>query len=291
MKKVALFYTAWTDSTEKFLKEAQKENVSLTPIHYSQLVCQGEPGKWEISFQNKPLEEFGLFFFRNVGDKNELLPLLLEYAQKKKIPIIDEYLLGLGGAMRKKKSTEAGVLLAHNVPYPKTIFTSGQEELKRIVRSLPKPVIIKSTGGRHGKATFLIKKNSQLERVLLGRGGVSFLVQQYIPNDGDYRIFLIGYRAVAGFKRQPKEEKLILDRSQGKSEPLEKIPAPIKRTAEKAAKVLGVEIAGIDMVVNQQTKKPVIIEVNQAPEFYVMERRTGVNIARKIIQYLKKKCR
>ena len=151
---------------------------------------------------------------------------------------------------------------------------------------MKKPLIIKNTGGRHGVGTFWIRNEDDLDKALLGRRAANFLIQEYIPNDGDYRLFLVGYQLVAGFKRQPKVEKLILNRSQGVSEALKQIPPAVRGEAEKAARALGVEIAGIDLVIDQRTGKPVVIEVNQAPEFRVMEKRTGVDIAQAIVRYL-----
>jgi len=290
MIKVAFFYTAWTDSGERFLQASAQEKISLVPIHYSQLGMEAKVGEWEITFEGRPLSEFDLFYFRNVGDQNEALPLLLEYSQKHHIPIVDDYLLKVGGAFRKKKSCEAMMLLGDGVSYPKSFFTADRELLKRVVSEWEKPLIVKSTGGRHGTSTFLIKEMADLERILFGRSAVDFLVQEYIPNDGDYRLFLIGYEVVAGFKREEKEDKLILNRSVGTSKSLAEIPKLIADEAKKAAKILGVEITGIDCVIDKMTGNPVIIEVNQAPEFYVMEKRTGVDIAGKIISYLRSKC-
>jgi len=287
--KIAFFYTAWTDSGERLVKAAEKLGVDLIPIHYSALRVEAIKGEWEIYFQEKPMSEFNLFYFRSVGDKNEHLPLLLEYAKKHKIPIVDEYLNRLGGAFRKRKSCEAVVLLGAGVSYPKSTFVADRESLKKVIENENKPLIMKATAGRHGKGTFLIEDNFLLGKVLQGRTSLNFLVQDYIPNDGDFRLFLIGYKIIAGFKRQVKEKKLILNRSVGKSEVLDKIPEKVRVEAEKAAKILGVEIAGIDLVIDKRNNEPVVIEVNQAPEFYVMERRTGISIASLIVKYLKNK--
>jgi ribosomal protein S6--L-glutamate ligase len=131
-----------------------------------------------------------------------------------------------------------------------------------------------------------------LERTIKGRiERTSFLLQEYIPNDGDYRIFLLGYRVLGAFKRQKKEEKLTLNRSQGPSEVLVEIPEAVVDLAQKAARALKVEICAADMVIDERTGEPVIIEVNEAPQFHVLEKRTGINVAQKIVEYLVKKAR
>jgi ribosomal protein S6--L-glutamate ligase len=287
--KIAYFNTAWTESGDKFLQSAEKKGVEVVPIHYSQIEFEAKAGSWEMYYNENPLSQFDIFYFRNVGDKNEALPLLLEYGKEKNIPIVDDYLSRLGGAMRKKKSSEAAFLLKDGVDYAKTFYAGSTVRLREVIKRWQKPVVVKATDGRHGTSTFLIKKDVDLDRALLGREGSQFLIQEYLPNDGDYRLFLVGYKLIAGFKRQKKEDKLILNRSLGPSVLLEKIPEDVKVLAEKATRIIGVEVAGIDAVIDERTKKPAIIEVNQSPEFYTMEKRTGIDIAGEIIDYLIKK--
>jgi len=284
--KAALFYTAWTDSIGKIVAGGVKAGVAIDPFHYSQIVWRWNRDQWQATVPTGDLADYGIFYCRSVGDKNEILPLLLEYGRRREIRVADDYLRRLGGAIRKRKSMEAAVLLTAGISYPESIFAPGRTEMARIVGGMPKPVVVKKTGGRHGLGTFLVKENKDLEKVFLGRRRADFLIQKYIPNDGDYRLFLIGYQVVAGFKRQIKEEKLILNQSQGSSVALAKIPEPIRREAEKAARVLGVEIAGVDLVVNKHTGQPVVIEVNQAPEFRIMEKRSGLDIGQLIAEYL-----
>ncbi len=76
------------------------------------------------------------------------------------------------------------------------------------------------------------------------------------------------------------------NRSLGASFGLTKIPPKIANLATRAAKALKIEICAVDLVIDQRTGKPVIIEANEAPEFWVMEKRTGINISEKILDYL-----
>ncbi len=284
--KIALFYTSWTEGVADIVSASRQRGVTLDAWHYQQLTWRWRRNQWQVTTPKGSLAKYQLFYFRTVGDQNESLPLLLEYSQRHQIKIVDEYLRRLGGAMRKRKSSEAAVLLSAGINYPRTVFSPDWQQLGRLLAKWPKPVVLKKTGGRHGSGTFLIRNHQDFERALLGRRRANFLLQEYIPNDGDYRLFLIGYQVVAGFKRQPKENKLVLNRSQGSSQPLTTIPAAIRQLAETAARTLAVEISGIDLVVNQKTGQPVIIEVNQAPEFRIMKRRSQQDIGGLIVDYL-----
>ncbi|MBU3957353.1 ATP-grasp domain-containing protein [Patescibacteria group bacterium] len=290
--KIALFYRVWFDTGEKFLAAAKKKGVDLVPIQYNDLVLRQKGANFDIFYQERPLSEFDLFFFRAVGEATEWANLLLLYAQKKKIAVVDDYLAAFGPKRRLKSIS--GVFLAKNgISYPRTSFAANKEVLLAEAEKFKYPFVLKiSKGGRRGAGTLLIKDKEVLARAIKGRiEKTGFLLQEYIPNDGDYRLMVIGYQVLGGFKRQKKEERLVLSRSLGPSEALKTIPQAVKEEAEKACQALKVEIASVDMVIDKRNGKPVIIEVNEAPQFDVFEKRTGIDVAEKIVDYLIKKAK
>jgi hypothetical protein len=288
--KIALFYRLWTNSGEKFLAAARGHGIGLIPIQYGQLTLRQKKSGLEIYFEDKPLSEFKLFYLRSVGSDIEWANLLMLYAKAKNIPVVDEYLVKWGPERRLKSI--AGVILGQEgIAYPKTSLVTEVDRLKRELTNYQYPLILKvSRGGRHGVGTFLVNNQSEVERVVRGRiSKTGFLIQEYIPNDGDYRLVLVGYKALGAFKRQEKEKGLTLNRSAGPSQTVKKLPEMVKVEAEKATGALRVEIASVDMVINQKTNRPVIIEVNEAPEFDVFEKRTGIDVANAVVDYLKQK--
>lgn len=288
--KIGLFYRVWFDSGERFLAVARKQGAELVPICYQDLVLEQTESGIEVTHQGRPLTDLRLFYFRAVGGATEWAHILVEYAQAKNIPFVDEY-LGVWGPGRRAKGISGVILAQGGVNYPVSTLVSDRQTLFKAAEQFKYPFVLKvSSGGRHGMGTLLIEDKSTLDRAVKGRiERGSYLVQEYIPNDGDYRIFLIGYKAVAGFKRQAKAAKLILNESAGPSQVLDQIPAAIKELAEKAARALKVEICAVDCVVDQRTGKPVIIEVNEAPQFRAMEKRTKMDIAGEVVAYLIKK--
>ncbi|MFC1790470.1 RimK family alpha-L-glutamate ligase [Patescibacteria group bacterium] len=288
--RIALFYRVWFDSGEELLEAGKKLGIELVPICYQDLIMRQAGKDFEVVYQNKSLSTFDLFYFRAVGTAVEWVSLLILYAQKRKIPFVDDY-LGVWGPDRRAKSIAGVILDQKGISYPRTSLVTDKESLLAEVENFGFPFILKvSTGGRQGRGTLLIEDQMTLERAVKGRiEKSSYLLQEYIPNNGDFRLFLLGYQILGAFKRQEKEEKLLLTRSVGESTVLKTVPLKIKNLAERAAQALKVEIASIDLVIDEKTGKPVIIEVNEAPQWRVFARRTEINVAEEIVKYLASK--
>ncbi len=288
--KIALFHRVWFDSGERFLEAGKQKGVKIVPISYQDLVMAQKGAVVEITYLGESLTDFDLFYFRAIGGATEWAHILVEYAKAHAIPFVDEY-LGVWGPGRRAKGISGLLLAQAGVACPHSILVSDRETLFKASEQFTYPFVLKvSAGGRHGMGTLLIDSRETLARAVKGRiEKGSYLLQEYIPNDGDYRVFLIGYQVLAGFKRQAKEGKMVLNRSVGVSEPLKTVPEPIDVLCRQAAQALKVEICAIDCVVDRRTGQPVIIEVNEAPEFRVMEKRTKLNVAGEIVSYLMEK--
>jgi glutathione synthase/RimK-type ligase-like ATP-grasp enzyme len=285
--KIAYFYRVDRWGTgDRFVEEAKGLGVELELIKYKELSVKQDNGNWQIYVKGRTLDMFDIFYFRAVGSELEWSKLLALYANKESIPVVDEY-LATHGALRRFKAV-AGVMMEQaGVSYPKTVFVERRDELVEELKNWELPVVIKvSQGGRHGMGTFWIRDEMDVEEV---RGERGFLIQPYIPNDGDYRLFVVGYKTLGGFKRMPKEEKVVMNKSVGKSVGLERVPDDVAAEAEKACRALGVEVAGVDLVKDSKTGKVYIVEVNEAPQYKVFEKRTGKNAVKAVVEYLIKK--
>ncbi len=295
MRIAYLHRLTFDESEQRFVDEAKALGIELVLIKYRQL--RMEDGK--ILFGEMDMKDFDGWFFRSVGSELEWSKLLQLYARKHKVPVVDEYLLS-EGPLRRFKSVMTWQLQETGVKYPESSYIETWSDLENFLKKAKFPLIVKlSQGGRHGMGTFWIREFGDLnklkdilearkakakergERTPLIRG---FLVQEYIENDGDYRVMTVGYKCIGGFKRQVKEEKLILNKSQGNSVAIE-IPETVARTAEAAARALQVEVAGTDLVISKKTGEVFIIEVNEAPQFKVFEKRTKINAPRMILEY------
>lgn len=121
-KKIVVFYTAWTEGVKRIVEAGGKREAEIWPVHYGQLSLKAKKKGILIEASGRDLKEAGLFYFRSIGDKNEWLPILLEFAEERGILVVDEYLTRVGGAMRKRKGMEAYLLKKAGVEYADSFF-------------------------------------------------------------------------------------------------------------------------------------------------------------------------
>lgn len=295
--KIAVFYRIDFEETRTRMdEEAAKLGLELAWIRYRELKVVGT----DIFWGEMNIKDFDGWYFRAVGNELEWSKLLQFYARKHSIPVVDDYLLS-EGPLRRFKSVMSWQLLDAGIKYPKSSFVESISDLENELKNWEFPLIVKmSKGGRHGMGTFFLREFGDfkdLEEKLVskvetteaeGRKGIGlrgFLIQEYIANDGDFRVMTVGYKCIGGFKRMPKVEKLVLNQSEGSSVGLSEVPVNVAKVAEEAARVLGVEIAGTDLVISNKTGEVYLIEVNEAPQFKVFEKRTKINAPRKILEY------
>jgi ribosomal protein S6--L-glutamate ligase len=291
--KIAYFYRVDKWGTgERFFKEARDLGVELEKIKYKDLSLRQKKDSWDIYYKKKKLSEFDLFYFRAVGSELEWSKLLALYAKKEEILVVDEYLM-TEGPLRRFKGVSGVMMEEAKVSYPETVFVESQEDLIEELKGWKLPVVVKlSQGGRHGMGTFWIRNDEDTQEMFEkaidkdGKKIRGYLIQPYVPNDGDYRLFVVGYKTLGGFKRKPKEEKVVMNKSIGKSVGLSDVPEDVSLEAEKACRALGVEVAGVDLVKDLKTGKVYIIEVNEAPQYKVFEKRTGKNAVKTVVEYL-----
>ncbi len=175
------------------------------------------------------------------------------------------------------------------LPFPKSAVIFSENSVDSIVNEFNFPVILKTSQGHRGEGVNKIDNAEDLKKIVevITAKAKSCVVREFIPNDGDVRIFCVGYKAIGAMKRTPKEGEFRSNISQGGSGAvfdLESNPK-IRDLAEKAAKVMQTEIAGVDIILNNVTGEPYILEVNPGPQLDGLETYTKVNAAGEIIKY------
>ena len=174
---------------------------------------------------------------------------------------------------------------------PKTAFASAPRNIDNVLEQVGgAPVVIKLLEGTQGIGVILAETHKSAKSVIESFLALkaNILVQEFIKEAGgaDIRAFIVDGKIVGAMKRQgaPGEFRSNLHRG-GKANVIE-LTKEERETAIKAAKKLGLAIAGVDML--QSSRGPLVMEVNSSPGLEGIEGATGVDIAGKIIEYVER---
>jgi ribosomal protein S6--L-glutamate ligase len=181
--------------------------------------------------------------------------------------------------------TEAGLLV------PPTVLTRSRRGLELAVRAVKGlPVILKVLQGTQGVGVMLLHTPIALGSVLDTLRGLDqdVIIQQFLAEAAgrDYRAFVVGDRVVAAMMRTAPEGEFRSNIHRGGEGRLVKLSKDFEKAAVRAAQVLGLEIAGVDLM--DSASGPMILEVNSSPGFEGIERATGLNIAGTIVRHIKR---
>jgi len=249
------------------------------------------------------LGEASVFYFRAVGRATSMAQSLVDYAVKHDIKVADAYLLD--GVTRRYKDSMAKTLLDADVAHPQTVATNRLMHVDDVIEQndIGYPCVLKfSKGGRRGLGTFFLSSKDSLESVsnelrrryeadekgFANMGDWPWVVQEYIPNGGDYRAIVVGGECV-GIVKRGKKDGLVLSSSDHGARRYKRgrWPRDVGRLAVHASNAMKVDIAGVDIVRHDVTGRLYIIEVNECPAFNVFERRTKINVAERIVSWLR----
>lgn len=180
------------------------------------------------------------------------------------------------------------LLARYGVGIPKTVFARETADLDDVIEQAGGvPLIIKVARGTHGNGVVLAetKKAAQAVMQAFYVEGVSFLVQEYIKESAgtDIRAFVVGGKVVASMQRQSLDDDFRSNLHQGGEGVPVKLTEDERKTAQRAAKAMGLPVCGVDMM--RSDHGPLVLEVNASPGFGI-ETVTGRNVAGKIVEYV-----
>ena len=183
------------------------------------------------------------------------------------------------------------LLSRKGIGMPITGFASKPDDVKDLLNMVGgSPVVIKLLEGTQGIGVVLAETRKAAESVIEAFMGLKahIMVQEYIKEAGgaDIRCFVIGDRVIAAMKRQAQEGEFRSNLHRGGSASLVRISPEERKTAVAAAKAMGLNVAGVDLL--RSSRGPLVMEVNSSPGLEGIELATGKDIAGMIIQFIEK---
>ena len=196
---------------------------------------------------------------------------------------------------RSRDKLRASQLLARKgIGLPVTGFANAPgdtEDLLELVGGAP--VVIKLLEGTQGVGVVLAETKKAAESVIEAFRGLkaNFMVQEFIKEAGgaDIRCFVIGDKVVASMIRQGKEGEFRSNLHRGGTAKVVKITPQERLTAVRSARVMGLNVAGVDLL--RSAHGPVVMEVNSSPGLEGIETATGKDVAGMIIEFVERNAR
>jgi RimK family alpha-L-glutamate ligase len=271
------------------------------------------------------ISDYDVLFFRTTGKHWEEVDLIVNQITKNKstiskIPIIIDPIVLSGKPSMACKAHQMLALKSAGIDVPKTVYGSlwylfekmrqsqsvflgPHSNAKRVDAVVQKntfasdfnfPIIIKGSGGDRGTRVFKADNVEEMEKLVRDlrktetEEGKRYMLQEFIPNDGDYRVLVLGKKVLGVMKRSSQSlEEFKNNYSAGGKVEVATLPQNILDLAVKAAEVCGLAIAGVDVAFRDfDINKPVIWEVNKGPQFKGFMQATGINVPEEIVKYL-----
>lgn len=183
------------------------------------------------------------------------------------------------------------ILARAGVGLPATGFANSTRNTKDLIQIVGgPPLVVKVLEGTQGKGIVLAETQKAAETIIdaFRQLNANFLVQSFVKEAGgsDIRCFVIGEKVVAAMKRTAMQGEFRSNLHRGGSAELVKLSPGERATAVKAARKMGLNVAGVDIL--RSNNGPVVMEVNSSPGLEGIETITNKDVANMIIQFIEK---
>ncbi len=197
--------------------------------------------------------------------------------------------VAIGRSRDKLRSLQ--LLTRRGIGLPVTAYTNDPKQAEDVIDLVGgPPVVIKLIEGTQGIGVVLGETMQSAKSVIEAFQGakVNILVQEFVKEAGgmDIRALVIGERVVAAMKRQGPLGDFRSNLHRGGSAEAVKITPAERACAVKAARTLGLNVCGVDML--RSSRGPLVMEVNSSPGIEGLERASGVDVASLMIGFLER---
>src|SRR5205085_7363571 len=183
------------------------------------------------------------------------------------------------------------LLSRHDIGLPPTVYTRQADHVPACIERVDgPPVVVKLLQGTQGIGVVLAESTAAASSVIEAFHGLeqNILIQKFIreANGSDIRALVVGRKVVAAMKRQAVAGEFRSNIHRGGTARSMKLPPDYRRTALAAARVLGLTVAGVDLI--ESDEGPMVMEVNSSPGLEGIQKTTGVDVAAAVIRHIEK---
>ncbi len=278
-------------STRRLMEAAVNRGHTVEVIHTTRCYMNITADKPEIHYQGRVLEHFDALIPR-IGASITFYGL----AVLRQFEMMGIYTLNssLGINCSRDKLYAHQLLARGGIDMPVTAFAHSPDDTHDMVKTVGgPPLILKLLEGTQGKGIVLVETHKAAESVVEAFRGLkaNILVQEFIAEAQgcDIRCFVLGNKVLAAIQRTAKNGDFRSNLHRGGTAKRVQITPLERAMAIRAAKMLGLRLAGVDII--RSKNGPKILEVNSSPGFEGIEHATGKDLAGLVIEYLERHAR
>lgn len=272
-------------STKRLKEEAIKRGHKVRVINYAKCYVTLERGNPQVHYLGEEIQDVDIIIPRISSGLTKYGSSIVRQFEMQNIFTATS---SIAIVRSRDKLRSMQILAKAGVGIPKTVFARETADFEGVLEQVGgAPVIIKVARGTHGNGVVLAETRKAALAVMQAFyvEGVNFLVQEFIAESAgaDIRAFVVNGKVVASMLRQSLDDDFRSNLHQGgEGIPIELTEAE-RKTAQKAAKAMGLAICGVDMM--RSNRGPLVLEVNSSPGFGI-EKITGADVANRIIDYV-----
>ncbi|HRX83510.1 MAG TPA: RimK family alpha-L-glutamate ligase [Phycisphaerae bacterium] len=273
-------------STSRLRQAAESRGHKITVLDTMNFAISLETEFPDLYYRGKPMPQFSAVIPRIGASVTYFGTAVVRQFEEMGIFTANSA-IGITHSRDKLRSLQ--ILSRHNIGIPHTAFVRNKKDvLPAIERVGGVPIIIKLLEGTQGVGVILAESIKIAEAIIetLQSTRQNVLIQRFVSESKgrDVRAFVVGDRVIAAMRRvaQGQEFRSNVHRG-GVAEPLE-LDDVYEHTAIRAAQILGLRVAGVDML--ETADGPQIMEVNSSPGLEGIERATGMDVAGAILEYI-----
>jgi RimK family alpha-L-glutamate ligase len=295
--KIAIFHCEEIPTLFMLADAAKKVGFESFVFHYQDIRVFISNNDFDLKVGDVSLKDFDAVFCRGFWDYQQEVSMLADFCKNNKIALFDS---ALYTRQFISKIYDLVCFQLNKFPIPKTIFLEqGIKDEEILCKELKFPMVVKENRSRMGNKVFLINDRKKLHELLEGitadqktLAADTYQFQEFIPADYDIRVIVLGGKVLGAIERRsadPNEFRHNVSLG-GVAKKMEITPE-MEKLAVKAAKVLNYELAGVDLIVNRETGKFYIIEVNRSPGFGGFIQATGIDLPLELMKFFASRCR
>ncbi len=272
-------------STKRLKEEAIKAGHEVRIVNYAECYLMVEQNRPVVRYRGEEIKDVDVIVPRIAAGLTKYGSAVARQFEMQGV-FTTASSIAIARSRDKLRATQ--IMARAGVGIPKTAFARATTEIDDVIEQVGgAPLIIKVARGTHGNGVVLAETRKAAQAVMQAFyvEGVSFLVQEFIAESAgtDIRAFVVGGKVVASMKRQSLDDDFRSNLHQGGEGVPIKLTDEERKTAQKAAKAMGLPICGVDMM--RSKAGPLVLEVNASPGFGI-EKVTNHNVAGKIIEYI-----